>query len=1135
MRTWGLLLFLGLTILLWAPRSSAGERAYYGCTLQQVLQGGKDLVLVLGVEDGQVRQCGLEVAGQPGTMCRLREEHLKLEANRLSGPLHVQVGPHTEKITLDVGLGAGGTYQVAYGCPEPPRGVEGNVTIEAPKDAAGTKWVVWLEQAFGPESRLGLAFNVDRKAKTLTALPAVSPGYNNGQHRVDIAKLTFDGTNLEGEVGITVVPCRRGRDFYGVYVGVLAGEWSPAHGRLSEGSIRLRASLDGKDKAGDYAAVFGIEKQRQGQVAVKPATAARMRELVAPILSTQAPWRVWLATGMKVVRGEDGAAKVLQRGGRNAWVPAPLSAETAQLSELPPANWPGRDCDDGQWGRYGDDLADFIGGYGCSVDDGGGPARHPSLLCLRTRFGVSDPAMATDVTVAVEYLGGAVVHVNGVEVGRSHLPAGKLEPHTPATEYPIEAYTVEDGTTPLPPVTYAAEPAAKWLPRYQARVRTMAVTVPARLLVKGGNVLAVELHAAPVCGPDAGRNAWSHVGIRHVKVTSVRGTGVIPYPEAVRGTRVWSAQAQEQVTERPSPRSLSARNFFHDVGTRGMPLKGIAAGNPFEPLLPVRILTPRNGVGNAQTVLSDPDGLRGVRASISDLRGPGGALLPAGVVRVRFAAQGEDCHWCDALMDKPFEGATTIPVWLEARAPKDQPPGWYVGALSLTANDKTFAVPVQVFVTGFTVPDSRDFRSLIGVMHSPDSVADAYRVQPWSDAHFALLAKSLEMAGQLGNDILYVPIIIGTHMGHRSGLIRWAKTDKGLQPDFTAFEKYLDLYLRYCSPPKAIDLYVWSPETSTEVADAYEGRAIPTRTYTPIRPLQVTRWDSRTGETADVVAPDFLDEGAEAFWKPMLDGVHAIVRKRGWPERAIMLGCGGDIRPSRKTGEAFRKWAPYARWDIYSHFSGDPQVGGAGSHFHKNDPALPGSAPGKMIAIGDLEVGMKESPHGGILDASSLEKYWQEKFDFLHLPIHRCVYNERAGPMVFRTIPCHNGRIARFGLDFWSGAGAGLIWGVYPTQLARRGPDGPVPSVRLQMMREGAQDFEARMAILESLAKLPAQQQTAYRALLDDLLRRYRAGEAYLSQTELNLDWPGYVARVYRAAEELTGIKTKARWEPPPK
>ncbi|MGD0896398.1 MAG: glycoside hydrolase domain-containing protein [Thermoguttaceae bacterium] len=1145
-RTSGSVLLAGLAMLLLsASRGSAGEWLYYECTLQRILSSGGNVVLMLGVEHGEVREHALNVASEPYTVCRIKEHGLKVEGTRLRGPMHIQVGPATEKIELDVALDKDGTYRIAYGCPDPsrkvegnvtierqpsimstkaktwwPRKVEGSVTVEVPRDTTGNQWVLWLQQAFGPDTGLGLVFDVDRAAKTLTALPAVAAGYNGGRHPVDASKLTFDGTNLEGEVGITVVPSLAGK---------WSTDWVPAHRQSVDGLIKVKAALDGKERAGSYSAVFGIEKQRQGQVAVKPVTAARMRALAAPIVSLQTPWRVWMVTGPRIGRGEAGNPTVLYRNARNALVPTPLSAESAQLSKLPPADWRGPDYDDGLWGRYtGVDLFYLMGGYGCRVDCDGRSGTHPALMALRTRFKVADPERATDLKIAVEYLGGVVVYVNGVEMGRGHLPEANVEAHTPATHYPIEAYTVEDGTTPLPPL-YGAAPEAKWLPRYQARVRRMTVAVPAGVLVKGANVLAVELHRAPVCGPTVARNTWSHLGICDVRVTSDSGSGVIAYKDALRGTWVWSAQALEQVTEKPVPRSRIPGGWSRGVFRAcDEPMVGISMGNPADPVRPLRILVPRNGVGHGQTVLSDPDGLRGVSASVRDLRGPGGAVLPARSVRVRYGTQGADLHWCDALMERPLEGATTIPVWLEVQSPRDQPTGWYVSTLSLEANGKTFQVPVQVFVTAYTVPDARNLRSVVGVMHSPEAVANAYGVQPWSDAHFALMARSLEMAGQLGNDIMYVPVIIGTHMGYRSGLIRWMKTEKGLQPDFTLFEKYLDLYLRYCAPPKAISLYVWSPETATEVADAYEHRAVPTRTYTPKRPLQVTQWDPRTGETTDVVAPGFLDEGAEAFWKPMLDGVHAIVRKRGWSERVIMLGCGGDIRPSQKTGEVFRQWAPYARWDIYSHFSGDPGCAYKG-------PPLPGSAPDKFIAIGNLEVGLRE---GGLYGCDEND-VWLQKLDFLVVPVYRAMCYDRSPPPSFLTYPMQSGRLGRLGLDFWpeNVRYAGLIWGVYPVQLLGRGPDGPVPTVRLQTVREALQDFEPRLTIIEALAALPAEQKKMYRALLDDYRRRYGNfyGSPLVPEADLSLTWPAYAAQVYRAAEELTGIKTDAKWEEPPK
>ncbi|MGD0901229.1 MAG: glycoside hydrolase domain-containing protein, partial [Thermoguttaceae bacterium] len=873
--------------------------------------------------------------------------------------------------------------------------------------------VVWLVDAMRPGAPLGLMFNVDRRAKTFEALPARAETYNRAQHPVDAAKLMFDGTTLEGELGIAIKP-----DGY-----------VPADKKPVDGVIKLKASLDGKDKSGTYSAVFGVQQQREGQVSVRPGTESQLRELLAPILSYRTPWRVWLVTGPRVTRNADGKMAAMTPGS-NPPRPQGYDAKTAHLSELPAGNWTSRDCDDSLWARYADDLYEFIGGYGVA---GSGD---PALLCLRTRFGVSDPAKATDVKVTVEYLGGAVIYVNGAEVGRSHVPEGTLEPHVPAADYPIEAYTVDDGGTPLPVVGLGAKPEPKWLPRYQARVRRMTVPVPSKLLVKGSNVLAVELRRAAGCGPMQGYG-WSHLAIRGVSVTSASGAGLIPFDEACKGTRVWSAQELEQVAARPVPRSRIAGGWARGVGSvRGMPIVGVSAGSPFDPLQPVRILVPRNGVGRGQAVLADPDGLHGVIASVRDLVGPNKAVLPARAVRVYFASQGPDIHWCDNLLDKPEDGATTLPVWLNVQAPKDQPSGWYVSTLSLEANGKKFDVPVQVFVTGYAVPDARDLRSLIGVMHSPEATATTYGVAPWSDEHFKVIAKSLEMAGQLGNDIMYVPVLVGQHMGHKSGLIRWIKTEKGLQPDFTLFEKYLDLYARYCAPPKAMSLYVWSAESAKEVAIGYEGNQQMTAARNPKASAQVTQWDPQTGATANVVVPTFLDEGAEAFWKPMLDGVHAIVKKRGWPERVIMLGLGSDTRPSQKTGELLRQWAPYARWDIYSHFSGDPGCTIFYKGSHKEDLKA-----GRLIAIGDLEVGMKEYPWGD-------DALWLQNLEFLDLPLQRGCFYDQSPPMSFRTWPLHSGRLARVGLEFWPGVSQyrAPIWGCFPLYVAGHGADGPVPT-----------------------------------------------------------------------------------------
>ncbi|MEI6176969.1 MAG: hypothetical protein WCS43_08765, partial [Verrucomicrobiota bacterium] len=409
------------------------------------------------------------------------------------------------------------------------------------------------------------------------------------------------------------------------------------------------------------------------------------------LISSQTSWRVWTVTGPRVTVDKDGKALVYIPG-TNPPKQTAYSAKTALLSEMPAKGWIGGDYDDSLWGRYSEELFDSLGfGYVRWSSWAGG---NPASLCLRTRFGVSDPEKATDLKVTLEYIGGAVVYVNGVEVGRGNMPVGAIEPYSLATAYPNEAYTVDDNQTPLPVVSLGQKPDPRWLDRYKTRIRTVTIDVPAGVLVKGTNVLALDLHRTAVSGPLPGGQVWDQLGIRAARLSSATGSGAIGYADALKGARVWSAQNVEQITDTPLAKSRIPGGWARGVcNLRGPGITGVAAGNPFDPLMPVRILVPRNGIGNGTVIVSNPDGLHEVTARVKDFTGPDGAVLPVKAVHVRFAAQSGGLHWCDTLQEQAPDGAKTLPVWLEVTAPKDQVPGWYVSTLSVEANGKTFAVP----------------------------------------------------------------------------------------------------------------------------------------------------------------------------------------------------------------------------------------------------------------------------------------------------------------------------------------------------------------------------------------------------------------------------------------------------------
>jgi hypothetical protein len=527
---------------------------------------------------------------------------------------------------------------------------------------------------------------------------------------------------------------------------------------------------------------------------------------------------------------------------------------------------------------------------------------------------------------------------------------------------------------------------------------------------------------------------------------------------------------------------------------------------------------------------------------VSALKGSSGEL-PANAVEVRYAAQHVDMHFCDALLSQPPTDAVTVPVWVKVEVPKTQPPGWYTGTLGIKANGKDFTVPVQVLVTGATLPNPREFTSLIGAACSPEAIAAHYQVEPWSDAHLRLMEPSLRMAGQLGNDVLNVPVILGAMepVGRggrlsrgsagprRLPLVRWLKDGDSLKPDFSLLEKFLDVYEKHCGPPKALSLYVWDSGCSTEIADAYEGRRIDSVAITERTPLLVQLWDPITGQSTEMKAPQLLDPGAEKFWKPLFDGVRERVRKRGWSERIILAGLGSDSRPGEKTGEILRQWAPYMRWRILSHFSGDP-------------------APkdGKMIATGKLEVGLKERPwlQSGLARARSaaeLEKALADTSEFIDLPTQRWMWQDDSNPLVFRTLLMLSGVLGQVGIDYWPHT-------IKKYQLPRNtsffsgssamtvpGPNGAEPTVRFQMMREGVQDTELRFMIVRAYLKLPEEQRKPYQNLLNEFARRVAWSAGYLPQCELGYGWQDYVGKLQEAAAELSGAKSAASWHTPPR
>ena len=99
----------------------------------------------------------------------------------------------------------------------------------------------------------------------------------------------------------------------------------------------------------------------------------------------------------------------------------------------PPAEWTRADFDDRDWSCY---RKPFKMGKDFYLDGFVDHFYHIRTAYFRSTFEVPEPRPAGDLALHLVYRGGVRAFLNGREIARGHLPAGALEPNTPAQPYP---------------------------------------------------------------------------------------------------------------------------------------------------------------------------------------------------------------------------------------------------------------------------------------------------------------------------------------------------------------------------------------------------------------------------------------------------------------------------------------------------------------------------------------------------------------------------------------------------------------------------------------------------------------------------------------------------------------------------
>ena len=811
------------------------------------------------------------------------------------------------------------------------------------------------------------------------------------------------------------------------------------------------------------------------------------------VLDTTGFWRMHHTVKGPVVDMDGTLTTVVPTGSAGRAAPF-YEGLLAPATPAPPEDWRMPGFDDSGWGR--------------------GPARracrapHLARLCLRGKFTVSDPAKVKGLTLSVGYHGGAVVSVNGTELARQHVPAGPLGADTVAEAYPLDVYVNAGGKLlgvrgDLWDKQKVDEDSAQ---RIRRRERTLSAEVPAGLLRKGVNVVAVELIRAPYHKVVDEQKAllkahgqwsvhdfsWNTCEIRRVRLTASAADGLVPGAVRPQGLQVWNSDPL-------------AVDFDMDFG------------DPTEVLQPIRLVGARNGCYSGKVVLGSSETIRGLAAKAGDLKGAGGTI-PASQVRVRYgmpwgnviltnsdnyeaipypaavdpllalydAAPAEipvrpkevtaECLTAPG-QPTPLFGAV-VSVWVTLKVPKSAKPGTYTGEVTLTAQSETpVTVAVVLKIVDWALPDPRELQTWVELVQSPDTLVLEYGVEPWSDRHLELIGTSMDTLRAVGSRVLYVPLIAQTNVGNEHSMVRWIpRGEDRYEYDFSVMEKYLDVAEAHMGKPQIVVFNVWDRYL---IREGSGGRDFQVKKGLKVAiggPL-VTVVDPATGKAENVCLPAYVDARSKALWKPLFDQLRVRMKRRGL-EKAMMIGMASDFWATRQQAEFLKDVTADLPWVNAGHYVRKSLHDLAGFGYQA-------SFFGVHFGFGESRHGWKEPALNVLFERVGLDYYPMTKWRRL---AEQAITGNVRG-------------VGRLGADTWlsvkdkHGKRVGRAWQRYPaanwgylnvnSSVLAPAPDGPVATMRFEMLREGIQECEALIAIERALTDADLK-----KALSEDLVRR---------------------------------------------
>lgn len=454
---------------------------------------------------------------------------------------------------------------------------------------------------------------------------------------------------------------------------------------------------------------------------------------------------------------------------------------------------------------------------------------------------------------------------------------------------------------------------------------------------------------------------------------------------------------------------------------------------------------------SAQVAVTGKDGIKALRGSLSELRSESGSTIPASCVRVRYGAYVPVDETMNMTADPLLETASVDvpanraqPVWLTVAVPGDAAAGLYEAKFSLSSaggEGPVFDFALEVLPA--RLPEPPDWSFYLNIWQDPNGVARAHDVPAWSEEHWTLLERHAANFGEHGLKSIMTSLVHDPWKG-QSGYTfdtmvewqypgEWTAGEAGkFTWDFSRFDRYVSLMMDAGVRDK-IDMYalVMGPGGTL---DAH------------IRYLDTESGQYRTAQM-QVGEPMWKEA-----WSAFLPVLREHLKQKGWFDVAVL---GFDEKTPKVMKVIFDyliETAPDFKVAMSGGFPGDERKWGDEIVYHIDDIR----SPERWEAVRPMVERMHADPDRFVSFYTACWPHFPNTFIFSSLRESRLMawlaWKYGFDGYTRWAVNAYPENVWEQPRYRWP---SGDMFFVYP------GPDGPLDSMRWELLRQGIQDYEA--------------------------------------------------------------------------